>query len=111
LVKIHRVSAKTFFDYVTTGENIDTYLEDYPYVTREQVQKLLSLMYRLLQKTTEKIFNTVVMGKNYRTFCYLCISSIPSFFFNMFRQLIIYLVMPWNRLFVSIERIIKNIGV
>jgi len=38
-----RVPIKSFFDYITTGESIETYLEDYPYVTREQIQALLSL--------------------------------------------------------------------
>ena len=38
-----RVPIKSFFDYITTGESIETYLEDYPYVTKEKVQSLLAL--------------------------------------------------------------------
>lgn len=32
-----RVPVKSFIDYITTGESIETYLEDYPYVTKEQI--------------------------------------------------------------------------
>ena len=39
-----RVPVKTFFDYITTGESIDTYLEDYPYVSREQIQAALKIL-------------------------------------------------------------------
>ena len=52
-----RVPIKSFFDYITTGESIESYLHDYPYVTKEQVQSLLSMMYNLFQRTTETIFN------------------------------------------------------
>jgi len=51
-----RVPVKTFFDYITTGESIDTYLEDYPYVNREQIQSFLKLLSNLFQRTTETIF-------------------------------------------------------
>jgi len=40
-----RVPIKTFFDYLTTGETIEAYLEDYPYVTKAQIQALLSLLF------------------------------------------------------------------
>jgi len=52
-----RVPVKSFFDYLTTGESIKTYLEDYPYVTKEQIQSLLALLFNLFQRTTETIFN------------------------------------------------------
>jgi len=51
-----RVPVKTFFDYITTGESIDTYLEDYPYVSREQIQSFLKLLSNLFQRTTETLF-------------------------------------------------------
>jgi len=51
-----RVPVKTFFDYITTGESIETYLEDYPYVSREQIQSFLKLLSNLFQRTTETIF-------------------------------------------------------
>jgi len=51
-----RVPVKTFFDYITTGESIDTYLEDYPYVSREQIQAFLKLLSNLFQRTTETLF-------------------------------------------------------
>ncbi len=56
-----RVPIKTFFDYITTGESIETYLEDYPYVSKEQIQAFLLLLFNLFQRTTETIFyeNTI----------------------------------------------------
>jgi len=51
-----RVPVKTFFDYITTGESIETYLEDYPYVSREQIHEFLKLLSNLFQRTTETIF-------------------------------------------------------
>jgi len=62
-----RVPIKSFFDYITTGESIETYLEDYPYVTKEQVQALLTLLFNLFQRTTETIFNE---NFNRREFAY-----------------------------------------
>lgn len=50
-----RVPIKSFIDYITTGESIEAYLEDYPYVTRKQIQALMSLFYNLFQKTTDTI--------------------------------------------------------
>lgn len=51
-----RVPVKSFFDYVTTGESIETYLEDYPSVKKEQINEFLKLLSNLFQKTTETIF-------------------------------------------------------
>jgi len=51
-----RVPIKTFFDYITTGESIETYLSDYPYVSKEQIQQFLTLLFNLFQRTTETIF-------------------------------------------------------
>ena len=38
-----RVSVKTLFDYVETGEPLDDFLEGFPGVTREQSEAVLSL--------------------------------------------------------------------
>lgn len=32
-----RISIKSLFDYLGTGESLETYLEDFPAVTKEQV--------------------------------------------------------------------------
>ena len=47
-----RVPVKSLFDYISTGESIESYLEDYPYVTREQVNKVLGLAGKLLLQTS-----------------------------------------------------------
>ena len=52
-----RVPVKSLFDYLSTGESLDTYLEDYPYVTRDQVLALLALAGKLFLKTTETLFH------------------------------------------------------
>jgi uncharacterized protein (DUF433 family) len=36
-----RVPIKNFFDYLETGESIETFLKDFPSVKKEQVIKLL----------------------------------------------------------------------
>ena len=51
-----RVPIKSFFDYLSTGESIETYLEDYPSVTRSQIDELLRMVFALFQKTTETFF-------------------------------------------------------
>jgi uncharacterized protein (DUF433 family) len=51
-----RVPIKSFFDYISTGESIETYLEDYPYVHREQVFMLLTMLGEWFLKTTETLF-------------------------------------------------------
>jgi len=37
-----RVPIKNFFDYLETGESIETFLKDFPSVKKEQVLKLIS---------------------------------------------------------------------
>lgn len=51
-----RVPIKSFFDYLTTGENIETYLEDYPAVSRQQIEELLRMVFHLFEKTTQTLF-------------------------------------------------------
>ncbi len=36
-----RVPVKSLFDYLETGESVETFLIDFPSVSREQVNKLL----------------------------------------------------------------------
>ncbi len=40
-----RVPVKSLFDYLSSGESVDTYLEDYPYVTREQIDLFFKQLY------------------------------------------------------------------
>ena len=51
-----RVPIKSLFDYLYTGESIDNYLEDYPYVKKKQVLALLAIAVKLFLKTTETLF-------------------------------------------------------
>ena len=51
-----RVPIKSLFDYLSTGESIDSYLSDYPYVERDQALALLRLAGTLLVKTTGTFF-------------------------------------------------------
>ncbi|MBM2816243.1 MAG: hypothetical protein HW421_3005 [Ignavibacteria bacterium] len=60
-----RVPIKSFFDYISTGETIESYLEDYPYITQEQVYALMTLMGDLFIKTTDTIFNENTFGRKY----------------------------------------------
>ncbi|GBD88782.1 hypothetical protein BMS3Abin03_02723 [bacterium BMS3Abin03] len=39
-----RVPIKNFFDYLETGESIETFLKDFPSVKKEQVLKLLEIL-------------------------------------------------------------------
>lgn len=47
-----RVPLKNLYDYLSTGESIDSFLEDFESVRREQVVKLLLLSYNLVQQST-----------------------------------------------------------
>ncbi len=40
-----RVPIKSFFDYLSTGESMETYLEDYPAVSRQQIEELLQMVF------------------------------------------------------------------
>ena len=42
-----RVPVKSFFDYISNGETIEAYLEDYPYITKEQMYALHKTRYAL----------------------------------------------------------------
>ena len=53
--QITRVPIQSLFDYISTGESIETYLEDFPYINREQVNKVLKLAGELLLNTSRTI--------------------------------------------------------
>jgi len=44
---------KNLFDYLETGETIETFLEDFDSVKKEQVTKVLELSERLINSTSE----------------------------------------------------------
>lgn len=52
-----RVPVKSLFDYLSTGETIETYLEDFPYVNKSQVLGLLKVVSKLFISTTETLFH------------------------------------------------------
>jgi uncharacterized protein (DUF433 family) len=45
-----RVPVKNLFDYLEEGDNIDTFLEDFDAVKRDQVMKVLSISQELISK-------------------------------------------------------------
>ena len=47
-----RVPIKNLFDYLETGESIETFLADFEGVKREQVIKVLELSKRLIESST-----------------------------------------------------------
>ncbi len=51
-----RVPIKSFFDYISTGESIESYLQDYPYVTKEQIYAFMGLLGNWFFKTTETLY-------------------------------------------------------
>ncbi|QPH39709.1 DUF433 domain-containing protein [Pedobacter endophyticus] len=51
-----RVPIKNLFDYLETGESIDTFLKDFEGVTKEQVVKLLEMSQKLIE-TSSNILN------------------------------------------------------
>jgi len=51
-----RVPVKNLFDYLETGDSIDTFLDDFDSVRKEQVMKVLEMSHKLVETSTE-IFN------------------------------------------------------
>ncbi len=47
-----RVPIKNLFDYLETGESIETFLEDFDGVTKAQVVKLLEMSQKLIENST-----------------------------------------------------------
>ena len=48
-----RVPIKNLFDYLETGESIETFLDDFDGVKREQVMKVLEISQKLIETATE----------------------------------------------------------
>jgi uncharacterized protein (DUF433 family) len=48
-----RVPIKNLFDYLETGESIETFLEDFEGVKKEQVIKVLEMSQKLIETSTE----------------------------------------------------------
>jgi len=47
-----RVPIKNLFDYLETGESIETFLEDFESVKKEQVIKVLEMSQKLIETST-----------------------------------------------------------
>ncbi len=47
-----RVPIKNLFDYLETGDSIDTFLDDFEGVERDQVIKVLEMSQRLIESST-----------------------------------------------------------
>lgn len=47
-----RVPIKNLFDYLETGETIDTFLDDFEGVRKEQVIKVLAMSQKLIESST-----------------------------------------------------------
>jgi|SRR6185437_4586857 len=47
-----RVPIKNLFDYLETGDSIETFLEDFEGVKREQVVKILEMSKKLIESST-----------------------------------------------------------
>lgn len=47
-----RVPIKNLFDYLETGESIETFLEDFEGVSKDQVVRLLEMSQKLIETST-----------------------------------------------------------
>ena len=54
-----RVPIKNLFDYLETGETIETFLNDFDTVKREQVLKVLQLSEKLIQSSSEILHENI----------------------------------------------------
>ena len=54
-----RVPIKNLFDYLETGETIETFLDDFDTVKREQVLKVLQLSEKLIQSSSEILHENI----------------------------------------------------
>ena len=57
-----RVPVKSLFDYISTGETLEDYLEDYPSVKRSQALALLEMTGKLFISTSQSILNEDFAG-------------------------------------------------
>ena len=54
-----RVPIKNLFDYLETGETIETFLQDFDCVSREQVLKVLELSEQLIQSSSSILHENI----------------------------------------------------
>ena len=54
-----RVPIKNMFDYLETGETIETFLQDFDSVSREQVLKVLGLSEQLIQSSSSILHENI----------------------------------------------------
>ena len=54
-----RVPVKNLFDYLETGETIETFLQDFESVSREQVLKVLELSEQLIQSSSSTLHENI----------------------------------------------------
>ena len=54
-----RVPIKNLFDYLETGETIETFLQDFESVSREQVLKVLELSEQLIQSSSSILHENI----------------------------------------------------
>lgn len=54
-----RVPIKNMFDYLETGETIETFLQDFDSVSREQVLKVLELSEQLIQSSSSILHENI----------------------------------------------------
>ena len=54
-----RVPIKNLFDYLETGETIETFLQDFESVSRQQVVKVLELSEQLIQSSSSILHENI----------------------------------------------------
>lgn len=54
-----RVPIKNLFDYMETGETIETFLQDFDSVSRDQVLKVLKLSAQLIQSSSSILHENI----------------------------------------------------
>ncbi|MDX2302797.1 MAG: DUF433 domain-containing protein [Microscillaceae bacterium] len=57
-----RVPIKSLFDYLVTGQSLETYLEDFPSVNKEQALKVLDLSGDVLLKLCDSLSYESIIG-------------------------------------------------
>ena len=62
-----RVPIKNLFDYLETGETIETFLQDFDSVSREQVLKVLELSEQLIQSSSSILQENITWWMYYQT--------------------------------------------
>lgn len=58
-----RVPVKDLFDYLETGETLETFLDDFPTVTREQVSSVLEVCERKLFEAEDMLEDTDLLTR------------------------------------------------